>query len=130
MLKFAPIMPTFCSSLLPFCYSNNFAGKIYASLPLYHLVTTNVSHSLQVRKGSLWIMYLSKCRYICKNYSSKAYSNMNKFYLKQNIIFLTNSWSMFICDWASENGASGYIKFHHMFQLFCIIINDLQKPLK
>ena len=32
MLEFAPIMPAFCSLLLPSYYSNNFAGKINASL--------------------------------------------------------------------------------------------------
>ena len=32
LLKFAPIMPASCSLLLPSYYSNNFSGKINASL--------------------------------------------------------------------------------------------------
>ena len=32
LLKFAPIMPVFCSLLFPSYYSNNFASKIDASL--------------------------------------------------------------------------------------------------
>ena len=34
------------------------------------------------------------------------------------------------CDWANKNGPSGHIKFLHIFQICCIITNDLLKPLK
>ena len=30
-----------------------------------------------------------------------------------------------ICDWASEKGSSGHIKFGHLFQLCCIITKDI-----
>ena len=35
-----------------------------------------------------------------------------------------------ICDWASENGPSGDTKFDHIFQIYCIIANDLLKLYK
>ena len=34
LLEYAPIMPAFCSSLLPSYYSNIFAGKTSASLAI------------------------------------------------------------------------------------------------
>ena len=35
-----------------------------------------------------------------------------------------------ICDWASENGSSGHMKVHYIFQIGCIITNDPLKPLR
>ena len=35
-----------------------------------------------------------------------------------------------MCDWASKNEPSGHIKFHHSFQVCCIITNYVLKPLK
>ena len=44
LLEFAPIMPAFCSLLLPSYFSKNYAGKIGASL-----VQTNQWHSMDTR---------------------------------------------------------------------------------
>ena len=33
-------------------------------------------------------------------------------------------------DWARDSGLSGHIKFHHGFQICCILTNDLRKTLK
>ena len=33
--------------------------------------------------------------------------------------------SSHICDWASEKGPSGHIKFDHIFQLCSLITSDL-----
>ena len=59
-------MLAFCSSLLPFYYSNNFAGKIYASLLIYNSGDQNVLINdwyvcLQVFSKQLyvWNAYLS-----------------------------------------------------------------------
>ena len=35
----------------------------------------------------------------------------------------------YICDLAGENGPSGHIKFHYIFQIWCIITNDQLQPL-
>ena len=52
MLKFAPIMPAFCSLLLPSYFSKNYAGKIGASLS----AILSVDHMIEISHAimKLW----------------------------------------------------------------------------
>ena len=63
MLKFTPIMPAFCSSLLPSYYPNNFARKIDPSLEVNNFETRSVNAAGKLKACHLhmhvYLMYVA-----------------------------------------------------------------------